>query len=114
MANILPVKVYPNPTTGIAYITYTTTDASERVQLDVYDLYGKLVRNVCNATQASGEHTHVLDASALSNGLYYIRLQNGNKLGYAKLSLLKQTATISNRICNTKNGTRTLYMNSVF
>ena len=84
----IDVKIYPNPASGLAYITYINTDASQHVQLDVYDMYGKLVRNVCNASQAVGGYTQLVDVSRLSNGLYYIRLQNGNKLGRAKLSVL--------------------------
>lgn len=66
-------SVYPNPVAGQATIRYTL-DASARVTFTVIDVLGRQVQQMTDAPQTEGTHTLALDASALSNGLYFVAL----------------------------------------
>jgi hypothetical protein len=66
-------SVYPNPIADQATIRYTL-DASAGVTFTVIDVLGRRVQQVTDAPQTEGTHTLALDASALSNGLYFVTL----------------------------------------
>jgi len=44
------------------------------VQLDVYDVTGRLVKSVLNSTQTAGRYKAVEDFSTLTNGVYFCKL----------------------------------------
>jgi len=58
---------------NVAHIVYTLSRRSE-VQLNVYDVTGKLVRSVLDLSRAPGRYKAVEDFSALTNGVYFCRL----------------------------------------
>lgn len=65
---------YPNPfnpSTTIAYQLASTSD----VQLDVFDVLGRKVSTLVNARQAIGAYRVNFNASRLSSGVYFYRLQ---------------------------------------
>ena len=66
------VNIYPNPATSNISIDLTTV--KENVILRIYDLTGKVVLEKTNQTGGNVEH---LEISNLSNGLYFITLDNG-------------------------------------
>ena len=68
---------YPNPFSNETVITYRLTKAGN-VNLAVYDMNGKLMKILVNATKDIGEHTTVMRAGELSAGIYFYRLQSGN------------------------------------
>ena len=65
--------VYPNPFAAQATVRYTL-DSPARVTLRVLDVRGREVRRLADATRAAGTHTEALDASGLSNGVYFVAL----------------------------------------
>ena len=68
-------KVYPNPASENAMISYSNSEAGS-VRVDLLDVSGKLVRNLLDEKQASGEHTTSLNFKNLSiaKGVYFVRL----------------------------------------
>jgi len=91
----LQVRNYPNPTDGISDIRYLVPVSSQqsavdsRVNLSVYDVFGKHVRTLVDREQAAGEYTVRFDGSDLAVGFYIIRLQAGELVETAKMILMR-------------------------
>lgn len=79
---------YPNPFNPSTKIDYTLSEKSN-VSLKIYDVLGKEVANVLNATQEAGNHSVNFNASKLASGLYIYTLKSGNNVMSKKMMLLK-------------------------
>lgn len=79
---------YPNPFNPVTTIRYALPEAVD-VNLVVYDILGRRVRILFDATQAAGYHSVTFDASDLPSGLYLYRLQAGEFSDVRKMILLK-------------------------
>ncbi len=73
------LRLYPNPTKNIINIKYSTQNF-ERIVIDLYDSLGKKVTNLLNEQQNPGSHSVKWDTNTLKPGIYYCRLQVGNKI----------------------------------
>ena len=74
-----------NPSTEIAY----DLPKSQHVTLTVYDVLGKQVAVLVNGVQQAGQQTARWNASAVSSGVYYYRLQAGDFSAVKKMVLMK-------------------------
>ena len=74
----LVLNNYPNPVNEISNIEYRISDIGY-VVLSVYNIQGKEISRLVNETQAAGQYKVLFDASRLPAGIYFIRLQTGNK-----------------------------------
>ncbi|MBN2681705.1 MAG: T9SS type A sorting domain-containing protein [Bacteroidales bacterium] len=72
------VKIYPNPVSDVANVSYELTSNGD-VNLRVFDLNGRLLKDMKITNKAAGKHTYSFDASNLEAGTYIIKLNNGNK-----------------------------------
>ena len=72
-------NVYPNPTTD--FVTISTTEFSETINIDVYNITGKKV----NQQTQSFNTEFILDVSSYSTGIYFIHLETGTKSYVHKL-----------------------------
>jgi hypothetical protein len=79
---------YPNPFNPNTAIRYQLP-VSSQVKLTIYDILGRRVTTLINAPQPAGEHKIVWDASAFPSGLYFARLEAGEKSRTVKMILLK-------------------------
>ena len=71
------IKVYPNPSNGFITLNITDENKIGTVQVEVYDITGKVVYN----NNFSGANTvqEQIDLSGLNNGMYFLRTNiNGN------------------------------------
>lgn len=70
---------YPNPFSSVTSINYKITSAN-KVQLKVFDVFGREVINLVNQYQNPGNYTVTLNSENLSipKGIYYYRLTVGN------------------------------------
>ncbi len=89
----LPVKFtlapsYPNPFNPITTIRYGLPEAAE-TRLEVYDISGQRVALLVNEHKPAGWHTMTFDASALSSGIYILRLKTNGYLNVQKITLIK-------------------------
>jgi len=84
---------YPNPFNPTTVINYSIPDLGARhdspVQLKVYDVLGNEVATLVNQPQNSGNYKVSFDASSLSSGIYFYRLQTDNFNQSKKMLLLK-------------------------
>ncbi len=79
---------YPNPFNPGTSINYTLAEKSN-VTLKVYDVLGKEVATLVNASQDAGKHSVSFDGSDLASGLYIYTLNAGNYTSSKKMMLLK-------------------------
>jgi Secretion system C-terminal sorting domain len=79
---------YPNPFNPQTTISYKLP-AETQVTLKVYDLFGREVATLVEAWQSAGEHKISFDASHLTSGVYWYRLQAGATSHVKKMILAK-------------------------
>ncbi len=79
---------YPNPFNPSTEIRYRMSEVSH-VTLNVFDILGRQVASVVNEVKAPGEYMVQFDASNLSSGVYYYRLQAGSFVDTKKMLLLR-------------------------
>lgn len=89
----LPNKVvlnqnYPNPFNPVTTISYQIP-AETSVHLAVYDMLGRKVETIVNRRQTAGEYSVMFNASRLSSGMYFYRLQAGDFTDSKTLFLIK-------------------------
>jgi hypothetical protein len=79
---------YPNPFNPQTTIEYMLP-ASGKVKLIVYDILGREVAVLVDRNQPAGQHMVEWEASELSSGIYFYRLESGNDVKARKMMLLK-------------------------
>jgi hypothetical protein len=79
---------YPNPFNPTTAIRYQLPAASD-VKLEVYDVLGKKVATLFEGRQEAGIYNFALNASNLSSGVYFYRLQAGSFVQTKKMMLVK-------------------------
>ncbi|WP_430402196.1 T9SS type A sorting domain-containing protein [Fluviicola sp.] len=72
------VELFPNPTTGLATVTFTT-NSDEQVSVVVFDLSGKERMTLANEFVAKGTHRLQADLSKLAAGTYLIRIASATE-----------------------------------
>ena len=78
----------PNPVHSTATIQYQIPKKND-VQLTVYDITGRLVETLVNHTQESGVYEVKWEARNASSGIYFYRLQAGDRVATRKMVILK-------------------------
>jgi hypothetical protein len=79
---------YPNPFNPVTTIKYSIPE-SGNVSLKVYDILGKEVATLVNEEKAQGVYSVIFDASNLSSGVYFYKLQAGSFVEIKKMMVLK-------------------------
>lgn len=79
---------YPNPFNPSTTIVYNIP-AITRVNLTVYDVFGKEVVNLVNAKQQAGKYEIKFDASKLSSGYYFYKIVAGDFIQAKEMLLIK-------------------------
>ncbi|TNE68573.1 T9SS type A sorting domain-containing protein, partial [bacterium] len=79
---------YPNPFNPTTTITYDLS-AIGHTKLELFDILGRKVSTLVNKVEQIGTHTVHLDAAGLASGVYLLRLTQGEKVAFRKMTLLK-------------------------
>ncbi|MBS1492027.1 MAG: T9SS type A sorting domain-containing protein [Bacteroidetes bacterium] len=79
---------YPNPFNPVTNISYNVPKSS-LVNLSVYDMLGKKVAELVNENISAGNYEIIFDASKLSTGVYYYKLQTESFSETKKMILSK-------------------------
>lgn len=79
---------YPNPFNPLTTISFDLPERAD-VHLIVYDVLGKVVKEKKAGRFEPGNHKMKVDASHLSSGIYFYKLEAGKYLGIKKMILLK-------------------------
>ena len=85
---------YPNPFNPSTTIRYSipnviASEAKQSVVLKVYDILGNVVATLVNENKAAGNYEVKYDASNLSSGIYFYKLQSGSFVQTKKFLLIK-------------------------
>jgi len=79
---------YPNPFNSSTVLRYSIPQ-SGRISVIVYNIMGQRVAALYDGMQESGVHRITWDASQVSSGVYFCRMEAGEFLQTSKLLLLK-------------------------
>jgi hypothetical protein len=79
---------YPNPFNPSTEIQYQLSSAAD-VRLSVYDMQGREVKVLVQQAQAAGKYHASFDATGLSSGAYFYRLEAGKVSQTQKMLLVK-------------------------
>ena len=87
---------YPNPFNPATTIKYSLPNAVDsnydffsNVTLKVYDILGREVATLVNQQQKAGNYKVKFDASGLTSGIYFYRLQSSSFISFKKMILLR-------------------------
>lgn len=85
----IKISTYPNPATEKVVIEFNT-DHDGNVQLSVYDILGRKVKDIINETVEAGIHTSEWNLTnqrgkRVENGVYFARLSNSEHSKSAKI-----------------------------
>ena len=79
---------FPNPFASQTRIRFQIAQPTH-VELDVYDVTGRLVKKLLSEQKQTGEHEIMFTRQNLPNGLYFYRLQAGDVNLVGQMSLLR-------------------------
>ena len=79
---------YPNPFNPSTKISYSIPQA-DFVTLKIYDILGNEVSTLVNEERSSGSYEIEFNASSLSSGVYFYRMQAGNYTSAKRFVLMK-------------------------
>lgn len=81
-------KPYPNPFNPTTTIRFTVAP-NNKTSLWIFDITGGLVDELVSGELVSGVHEIIWNASNLSSGVYFVRLQSGEFVENQKVLLIK-------------------------
>jgi hypothetical protein len=81
-------SVYPNPFNNRTLVRFGLSDVSA-ANVRLYDLSGRLLRDISLGRLSAGGHTMTIDGADLSSGLYILELSAGTDVSRRKLTLVK-------------------------
>jgi len=79
---------YPNPFNPTTTLSFSIPVRSE-VRISLINVIGEVVKEIASGTYESGSHEVKLDASGLSSGVYFYKLEAGEFTSTKKLILMK-------------------------
>ncbi|MCX6157467.1 MAG: T9SS type A sorting domain-containing protein [Ignavibacteriae bacterium] len=98
--NFVLSQNYPNPFNSETIIRYTVPDKgcnteniathnTEYVSIKLYDISGRLIKEIINRQHNPGYYSVKLDASSLSSGIYFYSMTSGSFIKTKKLIIMK-------------------------
>lgn len=79
---------YPNPFNPTTQIQYDLASSSD-VRIRVYDVIGRQITTLVNSQQTPGTYTVRFDASGLSSGVYFYRIETDSFVDTKQMMLIK-------------------------
>jgi hypothetical protein len=82
------INIFPNPVHSKSTISFNLSEANT-VSIKMINAVGQTLMTEKLGKLSTGEQTHVIDATGLSSGLYFIELYVGNSVITRKISVTK-------------------------
>jgi hypothetical protein len=82
------LRIFPNPCSGLLNIEYSMQETGE-AEISIYDVTGRVVREIVNEHFSTGYHNRTFDARGLPPGVYFVRLDAGNHSEIKKVILVE-------------------------
>jgi hypothetical protein len=80
------ISIYPNPTNGNIFLAYKSTDLIDKtIEINIYDIYGKVIFQTTEKTKAKME----IDISNNADGIYYLKMAIPDKNIYQTTRIIK-------------------------
>lgn len=80
------LKVYPNPIIDQATIEFETRETTNKIEIQVISVDGKMVRNtIIKGNRSAGIQQISINKSNLSSGLYYLKIHYNDKNGVCSI-----------------------------
>lgn len=79
---------FPNPFNPVTVIHYGLPNDGH-VNIDVYDISGRLISNLLSAERKAGQHSIEWDAGIQPSGIYFMKTEFGHEVKTTKLMLVK-------------------------
>jgi hypothetical protein len=79
---------YPNPFNAHTSINYSLSKTSQ-VEINIYNIMGQKVTTLSEGIQPAGEHKAIWEATDFTSGIYFAKLEAGEKNQTIKMVLLK-------------------------
>lgn len=79
---------FPNPFNPVTKIKYEIPEYS-KVCITVYDINGRIVKELINNKKRAGVHEVTFDGAGLTSGLYFYRIQAGDFVQTKRMLLIK-------------------------
>ncbi len=87
-SNSLAVHQFPNPVSASATIEYTL-DVPAKVSLSIFNHLGQPIETLVNQQQVRGQHQVTWNTTGYPTGIYFYRLQAGEKSTTGKLVVVR-------------------------
>ena len=81
-------QAYPNPFNPISNINYSV-DIGQIINISIFDLNGRLIHTLVNDYHSPGNYIRNFSGHNLSSGIYFISLNNNNRIQTKKIILTK-------------------------
>jgi photosystem II stability/assembly factor-like uncharacterized protein len=78
------LNVYPNPANETAFLDVNLKQSERNVNINVYDIHGKLIKTISRNFLSAGNHKISLEAEDLPSGNYIVSLNAGSTQGVGK------------------------------
>jgi hypothetical protein len=65
-------NVYPNPSQGLSTVSYYLNQ-TKSIKVELFELNGKLVKELSNKIQSTGNHSEIIDLQNVAKGVYFIK-----------------------------------------
>lgn len=72
------IILYPNPSSNQITLEFELNE-TKNVSLEIKNVLGQMIKTIPNNTFIKGKNKIEIEVNELSNGVYFIQLQNGNK-----------------------------------
>jgi xyloglucan-specific exo-beta-1,4-glucanase len=79
---------YPNPFNPLTKINYSLPQGT-KVSIKIYDILGKLVKELVNEYKEAGTYTVTFDGSNFASGVYFYKIEAGKFIQTKKMVLIK-------------------------
>ena len=80
---------YPNPFNPSTTINYSLADNVDKMQINIFDIRGRLIKNIYNGANIKGEHSIMWNASEYASGVYFVNMLVNNHVYNEKIMLVK-------------------------
>ncbi len=90
--NTTSLSAYPNPVSSSTNISFSLAQ-SQQVSLQIFDMSGRLIKKLANEIMTAGNHQLIWNVtdnneSAVSSGIYLLKLERGNTTETKKISVI--------------------------
>jgi len=87
MDELNQLSIYPNPSSDFATISFST-QKGKTIHVELYNVSGKLISTLYHDEGEDGTRKIDINCSQYANGVYFVRLKNGDELNVKKLVII--------------------------